>query len=80
MELQSPIFEKKSWGRDMGQKGVKNGVFRHFLGNAPKDLVRFHRGRRSYGDTHVYQISCSGKIWFSRYGQKRDLDPNIYDS
>ena len=55
----------------MGQKGVKNGVFRHFLKNKSKDFARFHREGRSYSDTYVYQISCSGKIWFSRYGAKR---------
>ena len=68
-----------SW--DMGQKGVKNDVFPHFLGNAVKDLVRFPREGRSYSDTYVYQISCSANIWFSRYGQTRDLlkKIKIYD-
>ena len=55
----------------MGQKGVKNGLFRHALTNDSNDLIHFHREGRSYSDTYVYQISCSGKFWFSRYGAKR---------
>ena len=38
---QSRIFEKNFWGRDFGEKGVKNEVFRDFLKNGSNDFVFF---------------------------------------
>ena len=55
----------------MGQKGVKNEVFRHFLGNGSFDFVFFPTERRYYSITYVCQVTSPGKIWFSRYGAKR---------
>ena len=71
MELQSRIFDKKSGGRDFGEKGVKNEVFRDFLGNGSLDFVFFRTEGRYYIITYVYQATSPGKIWFSRYGAKR---------
>ena len=69
-QLQSPIFEKKSGGRDIGAKGVKNEVFRDFLGNGPNDVVHFHTEGRYYSITCLCKISSTGKFLFSRYGAK----------
>ena len=51
--------------------GVKNGVFRHALKNGSNDLVHSLSEERYYDLTYVCQISCSQKLWFSRYGGKR---------
>ena len=40
------FLKKKSGGRDFGEKGVKNEVFRDFLGNGSFDFVFFPTERR----------------------------------
>ena len=69
-QLQSPIFDIKSGGRDIGEKGVKNGIFRHFLKNGTYDLVHFLSEERYYIITCLCKISSTGKFLFSRYGAK----------
>ena len=64
------IFEKNSWGRDFGEKGVKNEVFRDFLKNGSNDFVFFPTERRYYSVSLVCEATSPEKFWFSRYGVK----------
>ena len=65
---QSRIFEKKSWGRDLGPKVVKKGLFLNFLKKLSLDFVLVWSAKGPYGPSNVCQVWSPGKIWFSRYG------------
>ena len=59
--------------RDMGQKGVRIGGFRHLLKKYHFDLVHSLRKRRYYRVTYMYRVSSPYQLWFLRYGGKRGL-------
>ena len=60
--------QENSGSRDMGQKGVRIGGFRHFLKKYHFDLVHSLRKRRYYRVTYMYKVPSPYQFWFLRYG------------
>ena len=61
-KLQSPIFEMNFCSRDIGDKGVKNEVFRDFFKNGSNDFVHFLTESGYYGIAYLCKFSSPQKF------------------